>query len=943
MTRCTGNGDMAASRTFGAFAWFHPAMTLYAKDEFGFIDAMSRRCILLVLAAVLFCATDVFCQNDYKRIFDEDNIPPVHELMLSGRYDLVERLCETAIRRGQPSVEWQLMRFESMAALGRAREAWEEAQTLLLGAYGKDLRTLIAVRRLALRIGEKKAADDLLDRLNEAALTVPEKDRSAADLVALGQAALALGADPATVLEQYFEKAKRAEPGYIDAYIAAGELALGKSDFARAAKEFQAGLKFSAGHPELHFGVARAFFPSDRNLAMASVRRVVERNPMHAGALLFQAELLIDKEYYKEAETILQQVLTHNAMESPAWAYRAALAELARNDAGEAEVHRSRALAEWSENPEIDYLIGRVLSRNYRFAEGARHQRLALGNDGGFLPAKIQLAHDLLRLGEEDEAWKLADEVATADPYNVLAYNLTVLRDEMKNFRTVESPEFTLRMPSKEVEIYGDRALELLIEAREVLCEKYGLTLDQPVLVEFFPHQQDFAIRTFGNLGGGGILGACFGTVVTMNSPGGLAANRNNWEATLWHEFCHVVTLTVTKNKMPRWLSEGISVYEETQRDPTWGEHLTPRYREMILVDDDLTPISELSGAFLNPKSGEHLMFAYYQAGLVVEYVIERFGIEAFRDILKDLAEGVLINDAIARQTMPIDQLQEEFAQHAAVTAKNLAPGVLWGAPPTDALNPRDPVAVAAFVKSQPKSFWARQKHTLNLVAAEDWQAAVESADELIGLHPAYTEANNGYALKAAALRALGRHDDEAAALRQLAEKSAEALAAYDRLMELDLEKENWPELELNAKRTLAINPFSKRLHYCAGCAHEAQQEKAEAVRSFEKLLILKPANPSETRFRLARLQREDEPELARRYLLDALADAPRYRDAHRLLLAMATGEEPAPAPAPTTGPGKTVSDPFVPAPAGGAMAPPAKTDPFAPADPTTPAGENKP
>jgi hypothetical protein len=68
--------------------------------------------------------------------------------------------------------------------------------------------------------------------------------------------------------------------------------------------------------------------------------------------------------------------------------------------------------------------------------------------------------------------------------------------------------------------------------------------LKRPVLVEFFGAQQDFAIRTFGALGGQGMLGVCFGTVVTMNSPGSLAHGRNNWESTLWHEFCHVITLS---------------------------------------------------------------------------------------------------------------------------------------------------------------------------------------------------------------------------------------------------------------------------------------------------------------------------------------------------------------------------------------------------------------
>ena len=34
---------------------------------------------------------------------------------------------------------------------------------------------------------------------------------------------------------------------------------------------------------------------------------------------------------------------------------------------------------------------------------------------------------------------------------------------------------------------------------------------------------------------------------------------------------------------MPRWLSEGISVYEERQENPAWGQSMTPQYRELIL------------------------------------------------------------------------------------------------------------------------------------------------------------------------------------------------------------------------------------------------------------------------------------------------------------------------------------------------------------------------
>ena len=59
--------------------------------------------------------------------------------------------------------------------------------------------------------------------------------------------------------------------------------------------------------------------------------------------------------------------------------------------------------------------------------------------------------------------------------------------------------------------------------------------------------------------------------MITANSPASQGEHPANWEAVLWHEFCHVVTLSKTHNKMPRWLSEGISVYEEAQEDASWG------------------------------------------------------------------------------------------------------------------------------------------------------------------------------------------------------------------------------------------------------------------------------------------------------------------------------------------------------------------------------------
>ena len=114
-------------------------------------------------------------------------------------------------------------------------------------------------------------------------------------------------------------------------------------------------------------------------------------------------------------------------------------------------------------------------------------------------------------------------------------------------------------------------------------CEKYGVTLTEPVIVEIFPQQKEFAVRTFGLPGADGLLGVCFGRVVTANSPASQGEHPANWEAVLWHEFCHVVTLSKTRNKMPRWLSEGISVYEEGQENPPGRRRFEP-----ALSRDDL-------------------------------------------------------------------------------------------------------------------------------------------------------------------------------------------------------------------------------------------------------------------------------------------------------------------------------------------------------------------
>ena len=165
-------------------------------------------------------------------------------------------------------------------------------------------------------------------------------------------------------------------------------------------------------------------------------------------------------------------------------------------------------------------MIGRKLSQKYRFREGSEYQRRALTFNPKFTAASFQLAQDLLRLGQDDVGWELARTVAEADEYNVVAHNLLTLYDRLKDFSVLEADNIFVRMDPREASIYGDDVVQLLTEARKVLCEKYDVQPDAPIVVEIFPEQKDFAIRTFGLPGGAGFSGCLLRSRDHRQQPG---------------------------------------------------------------------------------------------------------------------------------------------------------------------------------------------------------------------------------------------------------------------------------------------------------------------------------------------------------------------------------------------------------------------------------------
>jgi tetratricopeptide (TPR) repeat protein len=812
------------------------------------------------------------------------------KLCQTGRYEECIAAAQQALAAGAGTEEWHLLLIGGLQALGRLDRAATAAETLE-ARHPDSANALLALHEIRRVTGDRRAGE-VLERLRRVFATPGARLTRADELVAAGQAALRLGDEPRAVLETYFDPAVKRDPSYRETYLAAGALALDKHDDALAARWFGSGLDKLGSDADLQLGLARAFRRSDGKQMQRALTAALAINPRLVPALLLRAEHAIDAEDYPGAHAALEAARAVDAGHPLSWAFEAVLAHL-RGDLPAERRSRDRALARWARNPEVDALIGRKLSEKYRFAEGAAYQRRALELDPAYLAAKMLLATDLLRLGKEADGWALVDEVRRRDGYDVVAYNLATLRGHLDKMASLKSADFLVRMDPREAAVWGDDAVELLREARATIDRKYGSAGARPLDVEIFAEQSDFAVRTFGLPGGAAYLGVCFGPLITMNSPVGNTGTTANWKAVLWHEYTHVVTLGLTHNKMPRWLSEGISVYEEARRDASWGQPMTPRFREMIL-GGELFPVGRLSAAFLEPKDGEHLIFAYFQSALVVELVVERYGLPALVAVLHDLGRGAEVNQALATHTAPLPELERAFEAFARERARAFGRQADWERPE---LGKGDVAGARRWLERHPRSVWGLREEAGRLMANQQWPEARAVLQRLLAVDPDQRGADSAYLLLATVHRKLGETADERKVLEQLAALSSDAQPAYSRLLELGLEARDFAAVARNAERLLAVNPMSASGYRGRGRAFEeraATDARAadEAAAAYRRLLRLEPADPADIHLRLGRLLRHRDPRAARRHVLDALAEAPRFREAHRLLLEL-HGEPP--------------------------------------------------
>ena len=504
--------------------------------------------------------------------------------------------------------------------------------------------------------------------------------------------------------------------------------------------------------------------------------------------------------------------------------------------------------------------VGHFLVMNRRYDDGIAYYRKAIALDPGLDSARSQLGVNLMRMGQDDEAYQQL-ETCFNNGYRGDSYTTNSLKllDYFKKFKTFQSGNIVVKLDPKEADLlhpYFQSEMERILAAYQ---KKYKMQIEGPIRIEVYPNHTDFEVRTLG-VPGLGALGVTFGHTIAMDSPSGRPPGQFHWASTLWHEMSHVFTLTLTNSRVPRWFTEGIAVHEETAVSPEWGDRLAPEEIAAI-KDKTLLPIAELDRGFIHPKSPLQVGVSYFQAGRICDYITDKFGWDTILAMLHDYAADEDTPTVIRKELKmePADFDKQFFAFVEADTKKTVDNFDDWR---------------------------KRIKQVNEMSKAKDYDGVIKEGLAIRDFYTDYVEAGSVYEFLASAYLAKGDKPAAVDELERYVHAGGRSPDSIVRLGKLLTEAGNGKEAAAILERLNYIYPLDNEQHQMLGSLWMDQGNVAGAIREFGAVVAHNPIDPAEAHYQLARaFYLDHQSAKAQDELVSALEAAPTYRPAQKLLL----------------------------------------------------------
>ena len=677
-----------------------------------------------------------------------------------------------------------------------------------------------------------------------------------------------------------FRAAIEADPKNPDLRVRWGYLYLQTHNEGEALNLFNEALEIDEKHIPGRLGVARVYAERFEGKAKEIVDAALEEQPEQVEGYLLRAQLYLEEKELEEAHEALDKALEMctklGVAPTEAYALKAS-ADLVR-DVTESE-WTAKALEYNPRYGEVYSIPAHyyVITRRYR--EAAELLAKAVEVDPELWSAHADLGVNLLRENKEEEGRKHLEIAFKGDPFSATTVNSLRLMDSFQNFETfssrdmtrfsddsqareaLEQPEIIVRLHKKEAELLKPYVLDLAAESVKRFSTKYGFKPERPIYVELYPDHDDFAVRTMG-MPGIGLLGVTFGYLVAMDSPAGRDPGSFHWGTTLWHEMAHVFTLEATNHLVPRWYSEGISMYEEWEARPNWGESINPDFIKAF-NEGKLLPVAELDRGFLRPSYPNQIPVSYFQAGLVCQMIDRQWGPEKLVEMLRAFGAEASTEEAI-RQALAIEpaEFDKRFKEFLIGKLGQLADDgglKLW----------RDDL-----------------KEMLTAAKAKEWDKVIPLGDKLKKVYPGYVEAGSPYVILAEAYETKGERAKATLELQAYFERGGRDPEQLEKLADWHKEAGDSEKAMAALDEILYVWPADEDLHVKLGdLLFEAGRGK-EALREYQAAVAMEPLDKAAAHYRLAKAYHTlKDSERARRHVLMSLEAAPSYRPAQKLLL----------------------------------------------------------
>ena len=665
------------------------------------------------------------------------------------------------------------------------------------------------------------------------------------------------------------DEALAASPEHPGVQAALSDLFLQKYNAPDARIAASAALEKNPRHPGALLAEARRRRFEQQGGADSLVLRALEVAPASVRALALSALLELDAEDAEGAAREAESALAVDSTDAEALAALAASRLLIGDDEGLTRVRR-RAEQRGAAAGRFYALLAEHAARMRRYGQAAQ-----LAAHGALLDPQEWRAHalagiNLMRIGQVDSARATLERAFAGDPYDLWTKNTLDLLDGYDRFEERREGRFVLLLETEEADLIAPYLLDMLSAAYDSLSSRYSYEPEGVIRLELYRSHADFSVRTVG-LAGLGALGVSFGDVLAMDSPAARRPGEFHYGSTAWHELAHTFTLGLSRGKVPRWLSEGISVYEERRARPGWGARPDPALLAAY-ASGTLPPPSRLGEVFANPGTAERLGQAYVLSSLVAEYVAAVHGDRALPAFVRAFADGVEQEEAV-REALGLTSadLDARFEQ--------------WMSERYEELLNDDP-------RAAPQKLLAERERGASLLEAGRPREALEPLQRAVDMLPDYGGHDAPRILLARARLALG---DTAGAVSVLAEHNARSETdLQSNLLEADLRQALGDISGATAAlgRAVWLMPYDPQMHErLAQSARAAGAHEIEA-RERRALVALQPSDLAGAYYELARaLADAGDRAAARTEVLRALEIAPNFARAQDLLLELRAAE----------------------------------------------------